>query len=129
MDSKDDQRMYHIVHTMQENYEKYFTRKYRYQYWLVVVDNHFEDIYSIFLYTKKQRTKLLRSYELVHFKRDPEDYRHVMNNLREWSNLSIEYRDTKHLIHPGTDIVQDTTHGHSARNQTRAPQRPIQSTH
>lgn len=129
MDSKDEQRMYQIIHTMQENYEEYFTRKYHYRYWLVVVDNHFEDIYSIFLYTRKQHTQLLRSYELVHFKRDQADYRYIMSNLREWSNLSVEYRDTKHLIHPGTDIVQDTAHGHSARNQTHAPRWPNQGTH
>ncbi len=37
-----------------------------------------------------------------------------MQLLHSFSNLSIEYRDTRHLIHPGTDITYDTAQGHSA---------------
>ncbi|WP_263849311.1 hypothetical protein [Lacticaseibacillus sharpeae] len=40
-----------VARQLEENYHRYFIRKYKYRYWLVVVDNHFEDIYSIFLYT------------------------------------------------------------------------------
>ncbi|WP_155287374.1 hypothetical protein [Lacticaseibacillus zhaodongensis] len=97
---------------MRANYEHYFLRKYRYLYWLVVVDNHFEDIYSFFLYTRKQRTKLTRSYELVHFARDPVLYKEMLAALRRMSKLRIEMRDTRYLIHPGTDITHDTVHGH-----------------
>lgn len=97
---------------LRSNYQHYFLRKYRYLYWLVVVNNHFDDIYSIFLYTRKQHTQLTRSYELVHFKRDPALYKQVMRALKQMSKLRIEMRDTRHLVHPGTDITHDTVHGH-----------------
>lgn len=96
-------------------YQKYFKRTFNYQYWLVIVNNHFDHCYAIFLYTRKVHTQLLRSYELVHFSnQDQALYQQVLADLKKTSRLSIEFRDTRHLIHPGTDIVQDTVHGHGS---------------
>lgn len=97
---------------LETEYKNRFKRLYNTRYWLVVVDNHFEDIYSFFMYNQKVRTKLQHSYELVHFPRDPKLYGIMIKKLKLLSKLSIEYRDTKHLIHPGKDITYDAVHGH-----------------
>ncbi|WP_260199556.1 hypothetical protein [Lactiplantibacillus pentosus] len=36
----------------------------------------------------------------------------VLADLKQHTELRIEYRDTHHLVHPGTDIVHDLEHGH-----------------
>ncbi|MFD1466455.1 hypothetical protein ACFQ4L_10320 [Lapidilactobacillus mulanensis] len=95
-----------------EEYQAHFNKLYNSRYWLVVVNNHFDDIYSFFIYSEKVRGKIQRSYELVHFPRDPELYDKMIAKLKSISKLSIEYRDTRHLIHPGEDITHDTIHGH-----------------
>lgn len=108
------------------NYQKRFTRAYNYQYWIVVVNNHFEDCYSFFLYTKKVHTKLVRSYELVNFpNHDEKLYQQVLADFKAASNLSIEFRDTRHLVHPGTDILQDTVHGHGSSVAYREKEKRI----
>lgn len=97
---------------LDQEYHQHFTQAYRYRYWLVVVNNHFEDVYSIFLYTQKQTAKLSRSYELLSFKRDPKTYARIMAHLKQISHLSIEYRDTHHLIVTGPMPTTDPVHGH-----------------
>lgn len=104
---------------MLDLYDRYFIRAYRYHYWLVIVDNHFDGVYSIFLYTQKIKAQLVRSYELLTFAKDENRYQQVMTALKQHSKLSIEYRDTRHLIHPGTSVVQDTIHGHHSQNQQK----------
>lgn len=101
-----------IIKMLRENYDRYFTRAYRYRYWLVIVNNHFEDVYSIFLYTQKIKTKLERSYELVNFKRNDVVYDDVLAALRTFSHLNITFRNTQHLVHPGHDVEYDKVHGH-----------------
>ncbi len=44
-----------------EKYHQYFKRLPHYQYWLVIVDNHFFDRYYFFIYSRKLQTKLVRS--------------------------------------------------------------------
>lgn len=109
--------MHQEIREMLKLYDHYFTRAYRYRYWLVVVDNHFDGVYSIFLYTQKLKSRLVHSYELLMFSNEDDNYRLVMTALKKHSKLTIEYRDTRHLIHPGTSVVQDTIHGHSSHNQ------------
>jgi hypothetical protein len=36
-----------------------------------------------------------------------------MKDLKSHYAFTIEYRDTHHLVHPGTDIVHDEGHGHA----------------
>ncbi|MCI1892738.1 MAG: hypothetical protein ABF743_12430 [Schleiferilactobacillus perolens] len=99
--------------TLWKNYDHYFTRKRNYRYWLVIVNNRFESIYSVFLYMQPVKKKLVRSYELIHFRNDqPALYQTMMANIREHSHLDIIYRDTRHLVHPGQDITVDQQHGH-----------------
>lgn len=101
--------------TLLANYQEKFKRERNYQYWLVIVNNHFDDCYSFFIYTKKFGTKLVRSYELLCIpNRNSALYQQVLADLKAASNLSIEFRDTHHLVHPGTDILQDTVHGHDS---------------
>lgn len=103
-----------IIKKLKTNYQRYFLRAYQYQYWLVIVNNHFEDVYSVFLYTQKIKTKLTRSYELVYFSRSDQQYQDVQTALKQFSNLSISYRDTPHLIHPGRNVALDRVHGHNS---------------
>ena len=95
-------------------YDHYFTRAYRHRYWLVVVDNHFADCYSFFIYTQKLKMQLVKSYEIACFKHDEATYNQFLSALKEHSNLSIEYRDTRHLIKPDKMIDYDPFHGHNS---------------
>lgn len=113
-----------LIRAMLAEYDRRFLRKWGYRYWLVVVDNHFEQIHSIFLYTRPGKGRLVKSYELTHFPKDPTLYAAVMAALTAHSKLSITYRSTEHLVHPGSDVVQDTVHGHGHREQAAAPWRP-----
>ena len=97
---------------MVENYNKYFRKLYNNKYWLVVVKNHFDIIYSIFVYAKKVRGGLEHSWEIVHFPQDQELYDQLVGKLKSISKLPIEYRDTHHLVHPGEDTKVDLIHGH-----------------
>lgn len=101
------------IKSMLSQYDHYFTRAPRTRYWLVVVDNHFEDCYSFFIYMQRFKAKLTKSYEIACFKRNKDQYEHFLSSLKQHSNLSIEYRDTNHLILPDTEVQQDLIHGHS----------------
>ena len=90
----------------------YFLRHYQWRYHILVVDNHLFGCYSFFLQARRNHTKLVHSYDLVEFKHDPELYREVLHDLKAFTNLTIEYRDTHHLVHPGMDIKSDMVHGH-----------------
>ncbi|MEN3115976.1 hypothetical protein [Lacticaseibacillus paracasei] len=101
------------IKSMLSQYNHYFTRAPHTHYWLVVVDNHFEDCYSFFIYMQRFKAKLTKSYEIACFKRNKDQYEHFLSSLKQHSNLSIEYRDTNHLILPDTEVQQDLIHGHS----------------
>jgi hypothetical protein len=101
------------IKSMLSQYDHYFTRAPHTRYWLVVVDNHFEDCYSFFIYMQRFKAKLTKSYEIACFKRDKGLYEHFLSSLKQHSNLSVEYRDTNHLILPDTEVQQDLIHGHS----------------
>lgn len=96
-----------------ENFDNKFLRKYHWRYHILVVDNHFYDCYSFFLQAYHYPDKLHYSYDLVEFDHDKAKYGQVMKDLKAHTNLSIEYRDTHHLVHPGTDVVFDPSHGHA----------------
>lgn len=100
-----------------ETYRKYFKRERNTFYKIVIVNNHFDDVYSFFLYYKKADANLVHSPELISFDRDEDTFKQVLADFKSVSNLSIEYRDTRHLIHPGEDIVHDTVHGHDHSTQ------------
>lgn len=93
-------------------YRHYFKRLPHYQYWLVIVDNHFNDRYYFFLYNRRFKTKLVRSYELLALVHDKQKYQQVLADLKSVSQLSIEYRDTAHLVEPTPEIKVDKIHGH-----------------
>lgn len=93
-------------------YRKSFKRLPHYQYWLVIVDNHFFDRYYFFLYNRRLKTKLVRSYELLALDHDSAKYQQVLADLKAVSHLRIEYRDTSHLIEPTPEITVDKIHGH-----------------
>lgn len=94
------------------NLDKYFLRKYKWRYHLLIVDNHYFHCYSFFLQAYRQGDKLLHSYDLLEIKHDKKMYEQVLKDLKAHSQLTIEYRDTHNLVHPGKDINYDTGHGH-----------------
>ncbi|MFT8417179.1 MAG: hypothetical protein ABF639_14315, partial [Lacticaseibacillus paracasei] len=96
------------IKSMLSQYDHYFTRAPHTRYWLVVVDNHFENCYSFFIYMQRFKAKLVKSYEIACFARDKGQYEHYLASLKLHSNLSIEYRDTLHLIHPGLKSIFET---------------------
>lgn len=102
------------IKSMLSQYDHYFTRAPHTRYWLVVVNNHFEDCYSIFIYLQRFKAKLSKSYEIAGFARDKGQYEHYLASLKKHSNLSIEYRDTRYLICPDKYIQKDPIHGHGA---------------
>ena len=59
------------------------------------------------------KAKLSKSYEIACLKRDKNQYEHFLSSLKQHSNLNIEYRNTRHLIHPDSDILEDLIHGHN----------------
>jgi hypothetical protein len=99
------------------NYDKYFKRLYKWQYSILLVDNHFMDVYSFFMNAHKGGTKLHYSHDLMEMKRDPAKLEQVLTEFRTHSQMRIERRDTRHLIHPGRDIKVDLGHGHGGSNQ------------
>ena len=94
------------------NFDRLFLRKYKFRYKILIVDNHFFKVYSFFLNSYKHGTLLHYSDDLLEIPHDPALYRQVLTDLKAHTNLSIEFRDTHHLVHPGTDIVTDLQHGH-----------------
>lgn len=66
------------IKSMLSQYDHYFTRAPHTRYWLVVVDNHFEDCYSFFIYMQRFKAKLIKSYEIACFKRDKGQYEHFL---------------------------------------------------
>ncbi|MCI0373546.1 hypothetical protein [Lacticaseibacillus paracasei] len=100
------------IKSMLSKYDHYFTRAPHTRYWLVVVDNHFEDCYSIFIYMQRLKAKLVKSYEITCFGRYKRQCEHYLVSLKKHSDLNIEYRDTNHLILPGAEVQQDLIHGH-----------------
>lgn len=95
-----------------ENFDKYFLRKYHWRYHLLIVDNHLFHCYGFFLQAQKSDERLIHSYDLLEMPHDKELYQQVLVDLRSHTELSIEFRDTHHLVHPGKDIVRDLMHGH-----------------
>ncbi len=98
--------------TLIQNFERYFLHRYQWRYHVLVVDNHLFDCYSFFLQARRANERLVHSYDLLEIPHDPAVYDQVLADLKRHTQLSIEYRDTHHLVHPGTDIVRDLTHGH-----------------
>lgn len=98
--------------TLIANLNKHFLRKYKWRYHILIVDNHFFDCYSFFLQAYRFGDKLHHSYDLVDIPHKKKLYEQVLRDLKQHSQLSIEYRDTHHLVHPGEDISVDKNHGH-----------------
>ena len=101
------------IQSMLSQYDHYFTRAPHTRYWLVVVDNHFEDCYSFFIYMQRLKAKLIKSYEIACFNHSKEDYRNYMTALQQHTHLSVYFRDTHRLIHPDKVIKVDLFHGHN----------------
>ena len=101
------------IKSMLSQYDHYFTRAPHTRYWLVVVDNHFENCYSFFIYMQRLKAKLVKSYEIACFKRDNGLYKHYLASLKQPSNLRVDHRDTEYLIQPDTKISLDLIHGHN----------------
>lgn len=95
-----------------QNFDKHFLRKYNWRYHLLIVDNHLFDKYIFFLQTFKKNERLVYSYDLLEIEHDEKLYSEVLQDLRNHTQLRIEYRDTDHLVHPGKDIQLDKSHGH-----------------
>ena len=106
------------IQSMLSQYDHYFTRAPHTRYWLVVVDNHFEDCYSFFIYMQRFKAKLIKSYEIANFDHLNEQYLAYLTALKQHSNLSVEYRDTNHLIRPDNVTKIDLIHGHHLHNET-----------
>lgn len=98
--------------TLIENFDKYFLRKYKWRYHLMIVDNHLFNCYSFFLQAHREKEKVIHSYDLLEIPHKQGLYKQVLADLKKHTQLSIEYRDTDHLVHPGVDIVKDLSHGH-----------------
>ena len=64
------------------------------------------------------KARLRKSYEIACLKRDKNQYEHYLASLKKHSNLSIEYRDTNHLILPDTEVQLDLIHGHNNLNNS-----------
>ena len=94
------------------NLDRYFLRKWGWRYKIIVVNNHYFDVYSFFLQSWKSSEMLRHIYDLVEFTRNESKYEEVIKDLKEHSKLTIEYRDTHHLIMPGNYVNQDSEHGH-----------------
>lgn len=94
------------------NFDRYFLRRYQWRYHLLIVDNHLFDCYTFFLQAQRARERLIHSYDLLEIPHRPSLYQQVLADLKQHTELQIEYRDTHHLVHPGTDIVHDFEHGH-----------------
>lgn len=98
--------------TMLSNLNRHFLRKYKWRYSLLVVDNRFYNCYTFFLLGHHDHDKLHYRWDLVEFERNKAKYGQVLKDLKDHCQLSIEFRDTDHLVHPGTDVVFDASHGH-----------------
>ena len=96
-----------------EKIDEKFKRKYNWRYHILIVDNHFMDEYLFFMQSYKHGTKLHYSDDLLEMPRNKALYGQVLKDLKEHCKLSIEFRDTHHLVHPGTDITFDASHGHA----------------
>lgn len=103
-----------LIKQFQQNYEHYFTRERGFRYWLVVVNNDYDGVYTVFLYAQVLKKRLIRSSELVEFPNTKRIlYEEVLAAIKAETNLSIVYRDTNHLVHPGNDVQVDQQHGHA----------------
>lgn len=105
-----------------QNFDHYFLRRYQWRYQLLIVDNHLFDCYTFFLQAYRQGTQLRHSYDLLEIPHDPDLYQRVLADLKAHTQLSIEYRDTRHLIHPGADVLRDQDHGHQQSTKYRSGQ-------
>ncbi|WP_461214067.1 hypothetical protein [Lacticaseibacillus sp. GG6-2] len=94
------------------NYDKYFLRKYHWQYHLLIVNNHFFDCYSFFMQAHRTGDALHYSYDLLEMPRDAAKYQQVMTDLASHSKMRIEFRDTHQLYTPEPLITHDLVHGH-----------------
>lgn len=94
------------------NFDKYFLRKYQWQYHLMIVDNHYYDRYGFFMQAHRSGELLHYSYDLLEMAHDPDKYQQVLADLRNHTKMRIEFRNTHQLVHPGQDIVKDVVHGH-----------------
>lgn len=98
---------------LKAQYDHYFLREYRYRYWLLIVDNHFFNCYYFFIEKQKSHTETIHSHELLALEHDPEKYKQVLKELKSFSKLRIEFRNTHQLVHPTKDINNDRIHGHN----------------
>lgn len=106
--------------TIISNYDRYFVRKFRYRYWLVIVSNYYLDLTTFYLYSKPINRPLTSSHELgyIPFK-NKIDFTATLNALKDHSKLTIEYRDTRTPLHPEPVTVTDNYHGHGSSTTYR----------
>lgn len=97
---------------LRENYDRYFLRKPNTRYWLVVVDDHFNDTNNFFLYHQKLKTNLRHANELLILPKKTQQYEQILGALMHFSKLEIEYRNTKQLVEPEKLTEDDPVHGH-----------------
>lgn len=93
-------------------YQHYFLHRYQTRYWLVVVRNHFDSVYGFFLESQRIGENLVHSNKLLSLPFAVNHYARVMQELKSFSKLSIEYRDTHHLIKKVPAVTFDPMHGH-----------------
>ncbi len=105
------------------NYDRYFLRKYRWQYHLLIVNNHFFDCYSFFMQAHRTGDALHYSYDLLEMPRVEATYQQVMADLRAHSKMRIEFRDTHQLYMPEKPITEDPVHGHGRNPRYHAGRR------
>lgn len=97
---------------IQERISKYFLQKYGTRYWLVLVDNHFDNLFSLFIYSRYKRDQLVKSHEVVSLSRNKMPKAELIKIIRKSSQLTLEFRDTRHLINIVEPVHFDPKHGH-----------------
>ncbi|MCM1636265.1 hypothetical protein [Latilactobacillus sakei] len=98
---------------IQDGISKYFLQKYGTRYWLVLVDNHFDNVFTLFIYSRFKRDQLTKSHEVITLSRNQMPKTELIKLIRKTSQLSLEFRDTRHLINVVEPIRFDPTHGHN----------------
>ena len=111
--------------TLFENLDRHFLRHYKWQYHILVVDNHLFNCFSFFLQARRVPYKLVHSYDLLEISHKKGLYQQILHDLKQHTKLTIEYRDTHHLVHPGQDIKKDLAHGHHASTTDHSRNRTI----
>ncbi|MCI2172530.1 hypothetical protein [Schleiferilactobacillus perolens] len=95
-----------------DRYDHYFTREPNTRYWLVIVNNHYDQMYGFFLYSQKGQEVTVYSHELLALPFSQDLYSQVYRDLQDHSDLPVEYRDTDDLVENVPAVEFDPLHGH-----------------